>query len=81
MKRAKDPRDKAALRDAVAATNLSTVVGPVKFGGAGPFKNVCRTPLVLGQWVPGKKHRYELVIVNNEAAPQIPAGGKLRLLS
>ncbi|MFL5399980.1 MAG: ABC transporter substrate-binding protein [Myxococcales bacterium] len=81
LRRAKDPRDKAAVRDAVAATNLETVVGPVKFGGAGPFKNVCRTPLVLGQWVPGKKHRYELVIVNNEAAAQIPAGGKLRLMS
>jgi branched-chain amino acid transport system substrate-binding protein len=81
LARAKDPHDRAALRDALAATNLSTVVGPVKFGGAGPFKNVCRTPLVLGQWVKGKKHRYELVIVNNEAAPQVPAGGKLRLLS
>jgi branched-chain amino acid transport system substrate-binding protein len=79
--RATDPRDRAAVRDALAATNLSTVVGPVKFGGAGPFKNVCRTPLVLGQWVKGKKRRYELVIVNNETAPQIPAGGQLRLLS
>jgi branched-chain amino acid transport system substrate-binding protein len=81
LKRAKDPRDKAALRDAIAATDLATIVGQVKFGGPGPFKNVSRTPLVLGQWVPGKKHRYELAIVNNEAAPQIPAGGKLQLIS
>jgi hypothetical protein len=30
--------------------------------------------------VPGKKHKYELVIVDNHAAPQIPTGGKLKLL-
>jgi branched-chain amino acid transport system substrate-binding protein len=77
LRRAKDPHDKAALRDAVATTNLATIVGPIKFGGAGPFKNVAKTPLVLGQWVRGKKHRYELVIVNNQAAPQISRGGKL----
>jgi len=75
------PVTTAWVRPESCSSNLSTVVGPVKFGGKGPFKNVCRTPLVLGQWVPGKKRRYELVIVNNEAAPQIPAGGKLRLLS
>ena len=69
------------LRDVVAATQLATVVGPVKWGGQGPFKNVSKTPLVLGQWVKGKKHRYELVIVNNHAAPEIPVGGKLQLIS
>ena len=41
------------LRDAVAATQLATVVGPVKWGGQGPFRNVSKTPLVLGQWVKG----------------------------
>jgi branched-chain amino acid transport system substrate-binding protein len=67
------------VRDAVAATNLQTVVGPVKWGGQGPFKNVSKTPLVLGQWVKGTgKHKYELVIVNNEAFKQIPAGGQLK---
>ena len=77
LRRAKEPHDKAALRDAVAKTNLATVVGPIKFGGAGPFRNIAKTPLVLGQWVSGKKHRYELAIVNNQAAPEIPLGGKL----
>ena len=43
------------MRDAVAATNLDTVVGPVKWGGQGPFKNVSKTPLVLGQWVQGQE--------------------------
>jgi len=81
LHRARDPHDKKQLRDAVAATNLSTVVGPVKWGGGGPFKNVSKTPLVLGQWVKGKKHRYELVIVSNHAAPEIPVAGKLKLIS
>jgi branched-chain amino acid transport system substrate-binding protein len=79
LKRAKDASN-ASLRDAVAATHLATVVGPVKWGGQGPFRNVSKTPLVLGQWVKGKKYRHELVIVNNQAAPNIPAGGKMRLI-
>jgi branched-chain amino acid transport system substrate-binding protein len=68
------------VRDAVVATNLATVVGPVKWGGAGPFKNVSKTPLVLGQWNKGTKYKVELSIVNNEAAKNIPTGGTLRLL-
>jgi branched-chain amino acid transport system substrate-binding protein len=68
------------VRDAVAATAINTVVGPVKWGGAGPMKNVSKTPLVLGQWVKGTKNKVELVIVNNEAAPTIPTGGALKLI-
>lgn len=67
----------ADVRDAVAATSMNTVVGAVKWGGQGPFKNVSKTPLVLGQWVKGTKNKVDLVIVNNEAAPSIPTGGKL----
>lgn len=67
------------VRDAVAATRLKTVVGDVAWGGQGPFKNVSRTPLVLGQWVKGKKYKYDLVIVNNETAKAIPVGGALKL--
>jgi len=68
------------VRDAVAATQLNTVVGPVKWGGAGPFKNVSKTPLVLGQWNKGTKYKVELSIVNNEAAKNIPTGSTLKLL-
>ena len=65
------------VRDAVAATSIDSVVGPVKWGGQGPFKNVSKTPLVLGQWVKGTKNKVDPVIVNNEAAPAIAAAGKL----
>jgi branched-chain amino acid transport system substrate-binding protein len=67
------------VRDAVAGTAMDTVVGPVKWGGAGPMKNVSKTPLVLGQWVPGSgKRKVELVVVNNDAAKAIPVGGTLK---
>jgi len=78
LKRTKEIGKPASLRDAVKATSLKTVVGDVKWGGNGPFKNVSKTPLVLGQWVKGKKYKYELVIVNNQEAPNIPVGGKLK---
>lgn len=67
------------VRDAVAATKIKTVVGDVAWGGKGPFKNVSKTPLVLGQWSKGKKFKYELSIVNNDAAKAIPVGGALKL--
>ena len=77
LKRAKSVKA-ADLRDAIAATDLDTIVGHVKWGGPGPFKNVSKTPLVLGQWVKGSKHKVDLVIVNNETAKNIPTGGSLK---
>ena len=68
------------VRDAVAGTKMKTVVGDVAWGGQGPFKNVSKTPLVLGQWNKGQKYRYELTIVNNETAKLIPVGGTLKLM-
>jgi branched-chain amino acid transport system substrate-binding protein len=75
LKRSKSPSAKD-VRDAVAAASISTVVGPVMWAGQGPFRNVRRTPLVLGQWIKGTKNGVDLIIVNNEAAPNIPTGGK-----
>lgn len=68
------------VRDAVAATAMNTVVGPVKWGGSGPFKNVSKTPLVLGQWNKGTKYKVELTIINNETAKNIPTGGSIKLI-
>lgn len=79
LKRARTT-DKTAVRNAIAATSMHSIVGPVKWGGKGPFKNVSKTPLVLGQWVKGKKYKYELVIVNNLAAPQVKSNGTMKLL-
>jgi branched-chain amino acid transport system substrate-binding protein len=70
----------ADVRDAIATASLTTVVGPVKWGGQGPFKNVSKTPLVLGQWNKGKKYKYEVTIVSNLTATNIPTGGQLKLM-
>src|SRR6201988_834841 len=59
LKRSKSLEPKSIL-DAIAATNYSSIVGPVHWTGQ-PVKNVSKTPLVAGQW----QHRggaFELVI-------------------
>ena len=79
LKRAPD-RDGKAIAAAIAATNLDTVVGQVQWDGANlpPFaaKNVAKTPLVGGQWRL-KDGKYDIVIIDNQTAPEIPAGGKM----
>lgn len=83
LKRTKDVTKKAAIRDAILATDLETIVGKVgwKGGPLNPVKNVCRTPLVAGQWVKGKKHKYDLVVVNNETSPGIPLQAKPKAIA
>jgi len=65
--------DKGRIREALAKTNLNTVVGPIKFNE----KNFSLTPLVGGQWVKGKKWPWELQIVYNKEAANIPTTGKI----
>jgi branched-chain amino acid transport system substrate-binding protein len=81
LKRAEDPKDPTALLASIASTNLETVVGPVKWDGANlpPFaaKNVAKTPLVSGQWRRKDDGKFDLVIVDNQNAPNIPVGGKM----
>jgi branched-chain amino acid transport system substrate-binding protein len=45
--------------------------------------NVAKTPLVSGQWrlTSGGPFKYDLIIVANGLAPQIPVGGKMELLA
>jgi branched-chain amino acid transport system substrate-binding protein len=79
LKRSKSLDDKAAIRDAIVATNLNTIVGPIAWG-KGPVKNVAKTPLVGGQWVKGSKYKFDLVLVNNKTAPNIPTTGTLKAI-
>jgi branched-chain amino acid transport system substrate-binding protein len=78
LKRAKSIDPKSIL-DAIVATDYHSMVGPVKWTGQ-PVKNVSKTPLVAGQWQ-RKAGEFDLVIVENKSAPEIPVGGKLELLS
>ena len=78
LKRAKG--DRASMLDAIAKTRLDTIVGPIAWG-AGPVKNVAKTPLVGGQWRKGTAFKYDLVITDNQTAPAIPTGGKMEAMA
>ncbi len=67
-----------AIRDAIRATNLNTIVGPVNFK-TGPVPNVSKTPLVAGQWKRRGKNM-ELVIVENGQARMIALQGQLEAI-
>jgi branched-chain amino acid transport system substrate-binding protein len=74
LKRTPNLDDKAAIRDAIKATNLDTLVGPVSWEG-GPVPNVTKTPLVGGQWIKGSAYPFELTVTDNKTAPNIPSTG------
>ncbi len=76
--RADDLDDPAAITAAVANTNLDTIVGNVNWAN-GPVKNVCKTPLVAGQWQK-EGDSFDLKIVANAEAPNIATTGELKLL-
>ena len=82
--RAGDPTDADALAEAVGATNLDTVVGKIQWGrdNVPEFarKIVSKTPLVGGQWRRKDDGSFDLVIVENANAPEIPLGGSLETL-
>ncbi len=81
LKRTAEIGNAKATVQAIAATNLETVVGKVAWNGAGvpPFaaKNVTKTPLVGGQWRIKDGNKYDIVITDNKTAPAIPVGGKM----
>lgn len=79
IKRAADLDDPEAIVEAIAATSLDTIVGPVDWS-TGPVKNVTKTPLVAGQWQK-QGDALELVITSNKLAPEIPVSGELQLIS
>jgi branched-chain amino acid transport system substrate-binding protein len=70
--------DKASIRDAIKATNLNTIVGPVAWG-SGPTPNVTKTPLVGGQWTRNGAS-WEIAVTNNTGVTSIPAVGTTRLM-
>ena len=76
LKRTQNVDDPASIRDALKATNLNTILGPIDFA-AGPVPNVAKTPLVGGQWQHGTKWPWEVVVVDNSHYPEIPTSGEL----
>ncbi|WP_207101740.1 ABC transporter substrate-binding protein [Paracoccus shandongensis] len=76
LKRSTDPLDREANRESMAATDLSTVCGPVRFGGT-PHRNICTMPIFGGQWVKGANWPYDLKIVDNTVNQLFPPEQKI----
>lgn len=79
LKRSKNPMDRTANRDAMAATKMTTLIGPVDFA-TGPHKNVSTTPIFGGQWVKGQKWKYDLKIVDNSVNKLFEPEQKMKLM-
>lgn len=84
MGRVNDSDDMDEIAAAISATDLETIVGRVAWNGEGvpPFaaQNVTKTPLVGGQWRRQTDGSFDLVVVDNQTAPDIPTGGSMESL-
>ncbi|MBO6866708.1 MAG: ABC transporter substrate-binding protein [Thalassococcus sp.] len=78
-RRADDLEDPEAIVAAIQGTNLDTIVGNVNWAN-GPINNVTKTPLVAGQWQKDGD-AFDLKIVANSAASDIPLTGDLKFLA
>lgn len=78
IRRSEDLEDYQATVAAIPKTNLDTIVGNVNWAN-GPINNVTKTPLVAGQWQK-EGDAFDLKIVANAQAPEIPLTGDLKLL-
>jgi branched-chain amino acid transport system substrate-binding protein len=79
LKRTKKIDDADSIMQAVTSTDYNSVVGHINWKN-GPVKNVCKTPVVSGQWQK-QGNSLDLKVVNNKPAPEIPVGSKLELLA
>lgn len=74
LKASGDPKNRAAVRDAIAGLDLDTMVGKVDFKNS-TMKSVANTWVTMGQWHrarEGSKFPYELFVTNNVTAPHVP---------
>ena len=73
--------DAQDLADVLAELQVSTVVGDLDWT-SGPVPNVAKTPLVGGQWRASTDgdHPFDLIVVSNSEAPDIPTGGEVEAL-
>ena len=67
--------DHASIRDALRDIDYDSICGHINFKG-GMFPNVCSTPIVTVQWNRGTKHPYEMFVVSNSIAPNVPVQAK-----
>ena len=80
LRRCADPFDPGAMAEAIAQTQMTSLVGRIGFTD-GPVPNVCSTPVVGGQWMRNAAGQFDLNIAENKQAPEIPVGGPFLALS
>ena len=82
LKSSSNPKDKTAVRDAIMALTVDTVVGKVDFKGS-PLKNIGLTHICGGQWqkTEGGKFPYDLKVVDNSTNQTVAVEGKLQPLA
>ncbi len=80
LKRTQDLGKAASIRDAIRTTKYDSIVGHIDFR-TGPFPNCAQTPLVIGQWFKGKKFPFEMSIVDNATAKEIPTQAEPQLIA
>ena len=74
IKRTANLDDPASYVEAIKATNLQSILGPIKFDA--PMANCALSPLVGGQWI-GKVGAWDRLIVDNSHYPSIPKTGTI----
>ncbi|MFM2281577.1 MAG: hypothetical protein RLZZ444_3808 [Pseudomonadota bacterium] len=78
LKASGDPKNRVAIRDAIAGLTLDTVVGKVDFKNT-PLKNVGLTHITGGQWqkTGDAKFPFDLKVVDNSTNPDVPVSSQL----
>jgi branched-chain amino acid transport system substrate-binding protein len=71
LKASGDPKDKEALRQAIADLNIDTVVGKIDFTQSA-VPGITKTPLVAGQWRKAKSGPYKFDLVVTYAGSDSP---------
>lgn len=69
---------------AMKTLDVSSIVGPLTWGkDPNVPAYVAKTPVTGGQWreTKGAKYPFDLVVVSNKLAPEVPTGGKVEPLS
>ena len=79
LKASGDPKNPDKVSSAFRTMKHDTIVGRVDFTATG-IKNVAKLRVVGGQWHVGANGKPELVITNNQTAPEIPVQRKFELL-
>lgn len=74
VKRTANLDDPASYVEAIKATDLQSILGPIKFDA--PFANCALSPLVGGQWI-GKVGGWERKVVDNSHYPAISKTGEV----